>query len=106
MEIIYKNIENDNAENILKTVNFSKELPPDDLGEWMSIEEFMKKIENYEIIDCIGNGFLEIDGKMVDDSESWIFCDCFKVSNEYIISFNKLKEIFGNRIRILWISKF
>lgn len=105
MKGVFKNIEFDNIENIINVFELKKDDILEKSGEIYSLQEIKNKRNNFEIADFIGKGYLIYDEQIVKNSESWLFCESFKIGKEYIISFNKLNEIFKEKIKVLWIKK-
>lgn len=101
----YRIVENESIEEILSKIQFDEESNTDNLGTFFTISEFIQKVNDWELIDYIGNGYLEIDGKMVIGSISWIWFKSFAIGEDYIISFDKIEKMFGDRARILWIEE-
>lgn len=104
MEGLFKKIEINEklAEEIINTLNFD-EIP--NFGDVMSLDEFIDYTKSGCLIDYDGTGDLIIDNKRVTNSVSWIFDNSFKVGNNYIIKFESLKEIFGDRVKVIWFNR-
>lgn len=101
----YVNIENTTAEEILSAIEFDTSGEPIDFGTFMTIQEFIEKINDWEILDFLGSAYLEIDNKITENTVSWIWFRAFEIGDKFIVSFDKLEEIFGNRLRVLWVKK-
>lgn len=100
----YVKVENVSASDIVANLKFDLD-SYDDVGRFMTIDEFIEKKDCFDITCYDGSPFLELDGKMTENTEIWMWFDSVVISDQYIITLDQMKNIFGNRVRILWVER-
>jgi hypothetical protein len=101
-----KTIERKDKQNFFEQIynNFKYEEIPD-FGDVLTLEKFLDYVDSGLIIDYDGDGELIIDDKVVKHTFTWIAYKSFVINEEYIISFNILKDFFGDRMKVVWYNK-
>lgn len=100
--IIYKAVEDVSKEEILNALEFREDKS---CGTVFSFEEFLKEVEDMSLMDYDGSGNMILNGKVVKNSSTWIHDRSMYIVNKYFVPFEKLEELFGEEIEILWFNK-
>ena len=57
-----------NISTILSAIEFDTSGEPIDFGTFMTMQEFIEKINDWEILDFLGSAYLEIDNKITENN--------------------------------------
>lgn len=88
--------------DIMREAVFADEAPIEPL---MDVLGFWAAIDEGYVGDGIGQGYLVIDGKLVQNSDT--YCDAETVQvGHYLIPLEEIEGIFGHRAQIDWRSEY
>ena len=99
---IFKQVNDITKEEVLKEMQF-KDIP--DYGDVMSIQKFEALNDNGCIIDYDGSGALVYDNKEVTNSAVWCFNKSVLIARKFILPYDSIVELFGDKASIIWFNK-
>ncbi|MCM1221850.1 MAG: hypothetical protein NC548_46000 [Lachnospiraceae bacterium] len=100
--LIYRVVPDVTEQEILEHCKF-QDLP--DFGEHYEYKRFLEDVDHCCIMDYDGSGNLVIDGKEVRNSTTWLRDRAIWIDEFAKIPFQKLYEIFGDRVSFMWYNK-
>ena len=96
--------DNISVEELLNDLRNMERITLADYGHVYTISEFTKMVYSKELTDAIGDGALMLDGKVLKETESWLFLQCFYINEKYILTLDALNEIFGDKLKVFWAN--
>lgn len=101
MEGVFRIEKDISADEIIKKMNLGE------IGDGtiFSISEFKRLNESKCIMDYDGSGSLIYDNKEVINSRIWCFNRSVLIGEDYILSYDSLITLFGDKISIIWFNK-
>lgn len=92
-----------NKDKIIEKFIYSKDNVPKNYGTIFTLAEFLDQVEHNHCQDFMGNGYLVLNEKIVENSKEWI-SDRFLKVDEKVISLEELNTIIEN-LKVFWISE-